>query len=154
MGSVGPVQFHIVPCSSLYLFSRSIGPLQCLISVNDRVLICCTVTSRVVPSSLFMLASSVCKSLQCLISTLTQGGKGGLLFRLTCSVVLWGGRKNANKYCWRVWGVLAVYGPHWVCPSSQRPVLSGSTLLRLQGALQGTVQSRPWVLCTFQLQDA
>ena len=27
-GSVGPVQFQIVPCSSLY-FSRSIGPFQC-----------------------------------------------------------------------------------------------------------------------------
>ena len=26
MGSVGSVQFQIVPCSSLYLFSRSIGP--------------------------------------------------------------------------------------------------------------------------------
>ena len=46
---------------------------------------------------LFILASSVCKSLQCLIATLTQGGKGGYLFRLTCSVVLWGGRNIANK---------------------------------------------------------
>ena len=27
-GSVGSVQFHIHPCSSLY-FSRSIGPFQC-----------------------------------------------------------------------------------------------------------------------------
>ena len=25
-GSVGSVQFQIVPCSSLYFFSRSIGP--------------------------------------------------------------------------------------------------------------------------------
>ena len=46
------------------------------------------------------------------------GGKGSHLFRLTCSVVLWGGRNTANKYHWCVWGVLAVYGPHWVCPSS------------------------------------
>ena len=37
-----------------------------------------------VPSSLFILASSVCKSLQCLISALTQGGEGGHLFRLSC----------------------------------------------------------------------
>lgn len=36
-----------------------------------------------------------------------------------------------------VWGVLAVYGPHWVCYSSQRHVHFGSTLLRLQVALQG-----------------
>jgi len=40
--SVGSVQFQIVPCSSLYLFSRSLGPLQCLVNVNYRVLICCT----------------------------------------------------------------------------------------------------------------
>ena len=28
-GSVGSVQYQIVPCSSLYFFSRSIGPFQC-----------------------------------------------------------------------------------------------------------------------------
>ena len=89
-----------------------------------------------VPSSLFILASSVCKSLQCLSSTLTQGGEGGHLFSLTCSLVLWGGRNTTNKYHWCVWGVLTVYGPHWVCPSSRRHVLPGSTLLRFQGALQ------------------
>ena len=51
------------------------------------------------------LTSSVCWSLQCLISVLTQGGVGGGLvvdifsffFRLTCSVALWGGRDAANK---------------------------------------------------------
>ena len=36
-----------------------------------------------------------------------------------------------------MWGVLAVYGMHWVCPSSQQHVLSWSTLLSLQVALQG-----------------
>jgi len=53
-----------------------------------------SVTSKVVPSD---LASSVCWSLQCLISVLTQGGGGRHFFRLTCSVVLWGGRDAANK---------------------------------------------------------
>ena len=47
------------------------------------------------------LTSSVCWSLQCLISVLTQGGQWWTLsfffFRLTCSVVLWGGRDAANK---------------------------------------------------------
>ena len=71
-----------------------------------------------VPS--FYLASFVCRCLQCLISALTQGGEGGLLFRLTCSPVLWGGRNSANKYHWHVWGVLAVSPPHWVCPRSPR----------------------------------
>ena len=105
-GSVGSVQFHIVPCSSLY-FSRSVGPFQsswCQLQDFKRVL------HLSLPKTfpLFILASSVCKSLQCLISALTQGGKGGHLFRLPCSVVLWGGRNIANKYHWCVLGVLAV----------------------------------------------
>ena len=104
-----------------------------------RVLICCTCHFQS-SSLLFILASSVCRSLQCLISTLTQDGEGGHLFRLICSVVLWGERdtaKKKKKRKWHVWGLLAVYGPHWVCPSSQQCVLSGSTLLRMQGTLQG-----------------
>ena len=52
------------------------------------------VTSKAVPS---VLASSVCWSLQCLISALTQGGSSGHFFRLTFSVALWGGRNAANK---------------------------------------------------------
>ena len=40
MGSVGSVQFQIAPCSNLYLFSRSIGPLQCIVNVTYRALIC------------------------------------------------------------------------------------------------------------------
>ena len=93
-----------------------------------------------VPSSLFILASSVCKSLQYLTYALTQGGEGGHLFRLTCSVVLWGGRNTANKYHWHVWGVLTVSGPHWVCPHSRQvcfPSLhcSGSRLLCREQAL-------------------
>ena len=49
-----------------------------------------SVTSKAVPS---VLASSVCWSLQCLISTLTQGGGGGHFFRLPCSVVCGDGRR-------------------------------------------------------------
>ena len=144
MSSVGSVQFKIAPCSSLYLFSRSIGPLQCTVNVNYRVLICCTCHFQS-SSLLFILASFVCKSLQCLISALTQGGEGGHLFRLTCSGVLWRGRDTANKYTWHLWGVLAVYGPHWVCHSSRQHVLPRSTLLRLQDVLQG--HCLKWALC-------
>ena len=43
---------------------------------------------------MFILASSVCKSLQYLTSDLTQVGEGGHLF--TCSDVLQGGRDTAN----------------------------------------------------------
>ena len=73
MGSVGSVQFQILPCSSLYLFSRSIGLLQYLVNVNYRILICFTCHFQSGFLFLFILASSVCKSLQCLSSTLTQG---------------------------------------------------------------------------------
>ena len=52
-------------------------------------------------------------------------------------IVLWGGRNTVNKYHWHVWGMLTVNGTYWVCPSSWRHVLSWSTLLRLQVALQG-----------------
>ena len=74
--SVGSVQFQTVPCSSLYFFSKSIIPFQCLVNINDGVLIHCT--CHLQNSSLFfILASSVYKSLHCVISILTQGGKGG-----------------------------------------------------------------------------
>ena len=82
------------------------------------------------------LASSVCKSLQYLTSTLTQGGEGGHLFKLTCSVVLWEGRNTGNKYHWHGWEVLTVPGPHWVCLPLTACVPLQSTLLKLQDALQ------------------
>ena len=148
-GKVGSVLFQIVPCSSLY-FSRSIFPFQCLVNINDRVLIHCTCHLQS-GSLFFILASSVCKSLQCVISTLTQGGKGGQLFRLTCSVVLWGGRDTARKDHCCVCGVLIVYGPQLVCPPSRRHVRSGSTLLKLQVALQGYCPV--WVLCFMHFLD-
>ena len=100
------------------------------------------VTSKAVPSSLFILASSVFKSLQYLTSALAQGGEAGHLFRLTCSIVLQGGRNTANKYHWRVWGVLAVSATLLATlglPLLTVCVLSQSTLLRLQVALPGTV---------------
>ena len=132
---MGSVQFQIVRCSSLYFFSRSIGSFQCLVNVNYRVLICCTRHFQSI-LSLFILASSVCKSLWCLISTLTQWGEGGHL--LGSRVQLCCGERetlqtNITGMCG---GVLIVYGPHWIFPCSQQRVLSGSTLLRLQVALQ------------------
>ena len=127
---------------------------------------------------LFISASSLCWPLQCLISALTQGGDP--FFRLTCSVVLWGGRNTANKYHWRLWGVLPVSQPHWVCPCSRGvfvPSLhcSGSRLLCQElsdagpglhalsrssrsGSGSGTPQRRRlgWacVLCLSQVQAA
>ena len=104
-----------------------------VVGANYRVFICCTSYFQSGSLCLFWFLL-FCRSFQCLISTLTQRGKGGHLFKLTCSVVLWGGRNTANKYHWHVWGVLAVSQPHCVCPCSQ-PVCfpglhcSGSRLL-------------------------
>ena len=57
-GTVGSVQFQIVPCSSLYFSSRSIGPFQCLVNGNYRVLICCTYHFQ--SSSLFVYFGFLC----------------------------------------------------------------------------------------------
>ena len=54
----------------------------------------------------------------------TRGG-GGHFFRHTCLVMLWGGRNTANKYHWRVWGMLAVFQLHWVCPCSHHVCFHG-----------------------------
>ena len=125
------LQYQIVPCSSLYLFSGSIGVPQ----IKCRVLICfiCYLQSSFL---FFVCFVFLCKSLQGLFLPLTQRGEGGHLYRLTCSVVLWGGRDTANRYHWHVWRVLAVDGPHWVCHSPRCCVLPRSTLLSLQGALR------------------
>ena len=82
------------------------------------------------------MASSVCKSLQYLTSSLTQGSKGGHLFRLSCLLVLLGGRNTANKYHWHVQSAFYIWATLGL-PSLTMCVLSRSTLLRLQVALQG-----------------
>ena len=74
--------------------------------------------------------ASVHRSLQCLISTLTQAGGGGLLFRFTSS-----GALHAD--------IAGVCGEHSQCSShtgfapAHGCVLSPSTLLRLSDALYG-----------------
>ena len=67
---------------------------------------------------LFILASSVCRSLHCLFSALTQGGEGGHLFRLTWSVVLWGGRNNANTSLVYVGSACSDSDTLGLCPST------------------------------------
>ena len=57
--------------------------------------------------------ASVCRSFQCPISALTKAGRGGLLFRFTCSVVLWGGghcRQTSLACVGRIRSVLATLG--------------------------------------------
>ena len=71
------------------------------------------------------------------------GGEGGHLFRLTCSVVLWGGRNTANTYHWCVGSARSVCATLGL-PPLKACVLFQSTLLRLQVALQ--VNCLNWAL--------
>ena len=102
---------------------------------------------------MFILASSVCKSLQYLTSALTQGSKGGHLFRLTCSIMLWRGRSTANKYHWHVWGFSECLGhtgfvhTHSVCAfvvyTAQAPGCSARELPKEGPGLHALPRSKP-----------
>ena len=145
------VQFQIVPCSSLYFFSRSIDPFQCLVNANYRVLICSTCHFQ--NGSLFFVyfgvlclqvssVSNFCPDTRGLRWSLIQAH----LFR--CAIGREEHCKQISLACvGSACSDLATLGLSalMVC------VLSQSTLLRLQVALWGTIQSRPWVLCTSQV---
>ena len=134
-----------------YTSSQGLQVPFSVVHANYRVLICCTCHFQS-GYTFFVYFGFVCLQISSVSNFHPDtGSKGDQLFRLTCSAVLWRVRNTANKYRWHMWRVLTVYGPDWVCPSSQEHVLSGSTLLRLWGALQGTVQRRPRVSCTFQV---
>ena len=81
-------------------------------------------------------------SLRCLISALTQAGRGGLVFRFSCPVLLLGGRALQED--------ITVCGEHSQCSGHTgfAPAHTGfapSTLLRLQAALQGAGPELPAV---------
>ena len=89
------------------------------------------------------------------MSALTQGGEGSHSFRLTCSVVLWGGRNTANKYHRRVWGVLRVWTTLGLpqikvaCASwvyiAQAPGYSAGELSKAGPAFRALPRSKPLV---------
>ena len=148
---MGSVQFQIVPCSSLY-FSRSIGPFQCLVNVNYRVLICCTCHFQ--SGSLFLVyfgflcfqASSMSnfhpdtrwRKVVTYLGSLVQlcCGEGGTL------------QTNITGVC----GECSQYMDHTGFAPAQGSMrfpglhCSGSRVL-----CRGTVQSRPCILCTSQV---
>ena len=118
------------------------------------------VTSKMVPFSLFILVSSVCKSLQCLISALTRGGKGGHLFRLTVQLC-WGegGNLQTNitgmlgSVC-SAWTMLGLPQPKavytsWIYPAQAPgcPARSLSKAGRCFVRFPGLSCSGCWVLC-------
>ena len=74
------------------------------------------------------------------------GGGGGLLSRFACLAVLRGGRGATGKRPWRVWGALAVFRPHRVCPRSPRVCFPVYTA-QAPGCSPGSGAS---VMCTSQ----
>ena len=177
---MGSVLFQMVPFSSLY-FSSSVGPVQCLVNDNYRVLICCTCHFQSQSLFLFILASSVCRSPQCLISALTQGGEGGHTYlgsfvQLCCGE---GGtlQINITGVCWECSqcmdhiGFAPAHGAYaFLVYTAQAPgcsarelskvgpgfrALSRSKLLRFR--FSGTIQRHrlSWVciLCSSQVQQ-
>ena len=136
------------------------------LSINCRVLICCTCHLQS-GSPFFVYFGFLCLHVSSVSNFHPDTrGRSWPLFKLTCSVVLWGLKDSANKYCWLVWGVLTLNGPHWVYQSPMQHVLSRSTLLRLQSVLQGHCPkyalhffhvpdlscSGSWVLCSTRAQ--
>ena len=105
------------------------------------------------------MVPSVCFGFFCLLVSSVSNfhpdsrGEGGHLSRLTCSVVLWGGRSTANKYHWLVWGVLAVsrctgsapaHGV-WAFPvyTAQAPGCSAGQLSEAGPGLHALPRSKP-----------
>ena len=102
------------------------------------ILTCCTVPSEAVP---FVYLASVCRSLPCLISPLTQVGRGGLLFRFTSSVLLReGGALQTDIALCGEHSQCSVHTgfalPHR-CVCFPRLHCSGSRLLYMEPALRG-----------------
>ena len=144
VGSVGSVQSPIVPCSSLYLFSRSIGPLQCLVNVNSRVFIYCTCHFQR-GSLFFVYFGSLCLQVSSVSNFHSDTrGRRWSLFQAHLSSRAVGREEHCKQISLACVGsassVSAVLGFH---PPPSTPltvcVLSQSTLLRLQVALPGNV---------------
>ena len=112
-------------------------PMQSVLTTGFQSI--APVTSKVVPSVYFSFSCLLVSSVSNFCPD-TSGVVVITFFRLTCSVVLWGGRNTANKYHWCV---LTVIQPHWVCPRSRCvcfPSLhcSGSRLLCWELSEAGT----------------
>ena len=153
MGSVGSVEFQIIPCSSLHFFTRSISPFLCLVNINYRVLICCTSHSQ--RGSLFFIYFgflSLQVSLVCNFCPGTRGQRWSLISAHLFSWVV--GREEHCKQimlvcilgkclqCMEHTGLSQDHGG--VC--FPRVHCSGSRLL-----FRGTAQCGPCISCNSQV---
>ena len=145
MGSVGSVHFQIAPCSTLRRL-KVYGPRRCLVSVNYRVLICCT--SHFQSGSLFFIYFGLfCKSLQCLnFHPDTRGQRWSLTEAhvFSCAV-------GRERHCKQI-SLACVGGARSAWPTLG---LTRSRCMRFPGLhcsgsrvlCRGAVQSEPCVSC-------
>ena len=148
---MGSVQFQIVPCSSLYFFSRSAAPFQCLVNANYRVLICCTCHFQH-GSLFFVYFGFLCLQVSS-VSNFHPGTKGRRWSFIQAHLFSWDvGREELCKQislacvgnACSVWTTGFASAHHSMCFPSLH--CSGSRLL-----YRGTVLSGPWVLCTSEV---
>ena len=138
-------QFSISPLFRLVLVLKVYSCPSNAVSTSTAVLISCTCHFQRSPPFFLYFGFFCLQVSSVLISALTWRGEGGHSFRLTRSVVLWREMDTTNKFHWHVCGVLTLDGPHCVCHSPRQHEFPGSTLLRLQGALQWHCPK--WTLC-------
>ena len=132
---------------SFLIHSSADGHLGCFVA---------PVTSKAVPSviCLFIFFGFFCLQVSSgLISALNQGGEGGHLFSLTCSVVLRGGRNTANKYhccmcgeCSQCLGHTGFAPAHGVCTflvyTAQAPGCSVGEVSKVGPGLRALLRSK------------
>ena len=130
--------FQMVPCSSLYFFSRSIDSFQSLVNVNYIVLICCTVCFQS-GSLFFVYFGFLCLQVSSVSNFHpdTRGRRWSLI--QTCLFSCAVGRE---EHCKQI-SLACVGSAHSVSARLGLPpltacMLSQSTLIRLQVALRGT----------------
>ena len=102
------------------------------------ILICCTGPFW---SDSLCLFGFCLLSLWCLISALTQAGRGDLLFRFASSVQSCYREGGVLQTDIALWRALPMFRPHWVCPAHgclcfPRLHCSGSRLLYMERALR------------------
>ena len=151
-GNVGSAQFQIVPCSSLYFFSRSIGPFN-VVGANYRVLICCTCHFQ--SASLFFFYFGILCLQTSSVSNfrLIQGGKVviylGSLVQLCCGE---GGTLQTNitglcGECSQCLGHTGFAPAHGVCVflvyTAQAPGCSAGELSKVGPGLCALPRSKP-----------
>ena len=108
-----------------YTSSQGLQVPSNVANANYRVLICCTCHFQS-GSLFFFYFGFLCLQVSSVSNFCpdTWGRRWSLIQAHLFSRSV-GGRNTANEYHWCVWGVLAVSGPHQVCPHSQHVCFPG-----------------------------